>query len=154
MKTLFKMMALFLVLFCFAACDDDEEIQTALEVTPANLDGTWKLTEWNGNSLPENSYCYITFSRKDKTYKMYQNFNSMYAKLITGKFNITKDEDYGYIIKGKYDYGNGSWNYSYIVTDLLPTGSMVWTAKENPADVQRYEKCPSVPSHILDEIEK
>ena len=71
MKTLFKIMALFLMLFSFAACDDDEEATlTTLEVTPANLDGTWKLVEWNGAPLQEGSYCYITFSRKEKTYKM------------------------------------------------------------------------------------
>ncbi len=72
MKTLFRIMTLFLTLFCFAGCDDDEEVLATLDVTAANLDGTWKLVEWNGAPLQEGSYCYITFSRKDKTYKMYQ----------------------------------------------------------------------------------
>ena len=61
MKTLFRIMTLFLTLFCFAGCDDDEEVLATLDVTAANLDGTWKLVEWNGAPLQEGSYCYITF---------------------------------------------------------------------------------------------
>lgn len=48
MKTLFRIMTLFLTLFCFAGCDDDEEVLATLDVTAANLDRTWKLVEWNG----------------------------------------------------------------------------------------------------------
>lgn len=51
MKTLFRIMTLFLTLFCFAGCDDDEEVLATLDVTAANLDGTWKLVEWNGAPL-------------------------------------------------------------------------------------------------------
>lgn len=39
MKTLFRIMTLFLTLFCFAGCDDDEEVLATLDVTAANLDG-------------------------------------------------------------------------------------------------------------------
>lgn len=49
MKTLFRIMTIFLMLFCFAGCDDDkEEVLSTLDVTAANLNGTWKLVEWNG----------------------------------------------------------------------------------------------------------
>ena len=41
MKTLFRIMTLFLTLFCFAGCDDDEEVLATLDVTAANLD--WDL---------------------------------------------------------------------------------------------------------------
>lgn len=153
MKTLFKIMALFLMLFSFTACDDDEEATlTRLEVTPANLDGTWKLVEWNGAPLQEGSYCYITFSRKDKTYKMYDKFNSMYASLKTGSFSIETDKYLGFILTGDYDFGNGKWNNAYIVTDLLATGSMIWTVKDNPEDVQKFEKCIKVPDEVENEV--
>ena len=69
MKTLFRIMTLFLTLFCFAGCDDDEEVLATLDVTAANLDGTWKLVEWNGAPLQEGSYCYITFSRRIRLIK-------------------------------------------------------------------------------------
>ena len=38
MKTLFRIMMLFLTLFCFAGCDDDEEVLATLDVTAANLE--------------------------------------------------------------------------------------------------------------------
>ena len=53
MKNIFKLMALFAFLFCFSSCEDDEPVISTLEVTPANLEGTWKLAEWNGASLDE-----------------------------------------------------------------------------------------------------
>ena len=115
MKTLFRIMTIFLMLFCFAGCDDDkEEVLSTLDVTAANLNGTWKLVEWNGAPLQAGSYCYITFSRKDKTYKMYDKFDSMYPNLKTGSFEIEKEKNLGYIISGDYDFGNGEWaNSSY-----------------------------------------
>ena len=166
MKTLFRIMTLFLTIFCFAGCDDeqnnidvlritndddDEEVLATLDVTAANLDGTWKLVEWNGAPLQEGSYCYITFSRKDKTYKMYDKFSSMYSNLKTGSFEIEKEKDLGYIISGNYDFGNGEWANSYIVTNLLAT-SMIWTIKDTPSDVQKFERCDKVPEEIENEV--
>ena len=127
MKILFRIMTLSMLLFSFIACEDEEEAkEKSLEVTPVNLNGTWQLAEWNGQPLTEGTYCYITFARKDKTFKMYQKFDSMYARYLTGSFNIEKDDYLGYIISGKYDYSlGGCWNNSYIVTELLPSGSMI-----------------------------
>ena len=143
------------MLFSFAACsDDDEEVLTTLEVTPANLDGTWKLVEWNGAPLQEGNYFYITFSRRDKTFKLYEKIQTGYAELKTGEFNVVKDKRYGFVLSGKYDFGKGPWNDSYIVTDLLPTGSMIWTSVANPADVQKFEKCIKVPGQIEEEAGK
>lgn len=153
MKTLFRMMALFALLFCFASCNDDEEAKVpTLEVNAANLDGTWKLTEWNGESLADGTYCYITFIRKDKTFKIYQKFDSMYARLITGTFAIEEDDYLGYVISGTYDYQMGDWNKEYIVTDLLQSGSMIWTVKNDNTDVSKYERCDKVPSEIIGEV--
>ena len=88
MKNIFKLMALFAFLFCLTSCDDDEPVIPTLEVTPANLNGTWELSEWNGAPLAEGTYCYITFNRKEQTFEMYQKFDSMYARYITGNFSI------------------------------------------------------------------
>lgn len=116
MKNIFKLMALFAFLFCFSSCEDDEPVIPTLEVTPANLEGTWKLAEWNGASLDEGTYCYVIFNRKEQTFEMYQKFDSMYARYITGSFSIENNPYLGYIISGVYDYGNGDWNNKYIVS--------------------------------------
>lgn len=154
MKTLFNLMLLSMFLFCFASCSDDEmEEVPALEVNYANLEGTWKLTEWNGQPIADGTYCYISLVRKDKTYKIYQKFDSMYARLITGTYFIEQDDYLGYIISGTYDYGMGDWNKSYIVTDLLQSGSMIWTVKDDDTDVSKYERCDKVPEEIIEEAE-
>jgi uncharacterized lipoprotein YehR (DUF1307 family) len=101
MRILFRIMTLSILLFSFIACEDEEEAkEKSLEVTPVNLNGTWQLAEWNGQPLTEGTYCYITFARKDKTFKMYQKFDSMYARYLTGSFDIEKDDYLGYIING------------------------------------------------------
>ena len=66
MKNLFRLMALLACVCCLTSCDDgDEPAIPTLEVTPATLDGTWQLAEWNGQPLAEGLYCYITFSRRE-----------------------------------------------------------------------------------------
>ena len=152
MKNILKLMALFAFVLCFTACDDDEKADIQiLPVTPANLNGTWQLAEWNGQPVAEGTYCYITFNRKEQTFEMYQKFDSMYARYITGSFKIEKDPYLGYVISGDYDFNNGDWNNEYIVTDLLPSGSMIWAAKDDDSDVNKYVRCNGVPSKIVEE---
>ena len=130
MKNIFKLMALFAFVLCFASCDDDEKVEIpALPVTAANLNGTWQLSEWNGQALAEGTYCYITFNRRELTFEMYQR----------------------YVISGEYDFGNGDWNNDYIVTDLLESGSMIWTVKDDDSDVNKYVRCEKVPESIIEE---
>lgn len=155
MKNILKLMALFAFVLCFASCNDDETVEIpTLPVTAANLNGTWQLTEWNGEPLADGTYCYITFNRREQTFEMYQKFDSMYARYITGYFGIEKDPYLGYIISGEYDFGNGDWNNDYIVTDLLESGSMIWTAKDNASDVSKYVRCEKVPENIQAEAKK
>ena len=152
MKNIFRLMALFAFVLCFSSCNDDEETPvTSLPVTAANLNGTWQLSEWKGKPLAEGTYCYITFNRKELTFEMYQKFDSMYARHITGHFSLENDPYLGYIISGEYDFGNGDWNNDYIVTDLLLTGSMTWTAKDDDSDINKYVRCKKVPVSILEE---
>lgn len=151
MNKILKLMAFAACFFCCMSCDDDEIIPPTLEVTPANLDGTWQLAEWNGSPLPEGTYCYVDFERKNQVFCMYQKFDSMYARYITGSFSIEKNPYLGFVISGVYDYGNGEWNNDYIVTDLQENGSMIWTAKDNPDDIQHFVRCEKVPDEIVDE---
>ena len=80
---------------------------------------------------------------------MYQKFDSMYGRHITGSFAIENDPYQGYIISGSYDNGKGDWNQSYLVTRLLTSGSMIWTAKNDVTDICRYKRCNEVPAEIL-----
>lgn len=150
MKNILKIMALLAVVLCFTSCDDDEKTDNpSLPVTVANLNGTWQLSEWGGKPVADGTYCYITFNRREQTFEMYQNFDSMYTRYITGYFRLEKDPYLGYVISGEYDSDNSDWNNDYIVTDLLEEGSMIWTAKDDDADVSKYIRCDKVPDEIV-----
>ena len=82
---------------------------------------------------------------------MYDKFDSMYPILKTGSFEIEKEKNLGYTISGDYDFGNGEWANSYIVTDLLAT-SMICTIKDTPSDIQKFERCDRVPEEIENEV--
>lgn len=154
MKTFIKIMALFMLAFCFTACSEHEEPEVVtLDVNYANLNGTWYLSEWNGQPLPDGVYFYVIFNRADHSFKIYQNMDSMYARLITGTFEIQDDPYLGFVLSGEYDNGNGEWNNEYIVTDLLETGSMIWTVKDDADDVSKYQRCDGVPEEIVREAE-
>lgn len=157
MKHLIKLFSLLVVALLtvgFTACSNDDDIivEKALPVTPANLDGVWKMTEWNnGQPMQEGTYCYVIFHRRDNTMEMYDNLNSMYAVHTTGSFFIKQDPYLGYIVGGTYDDGVGDWNQQYIVSDLFKSGSMIWTSKNDEGDVFRYERCDKVPDEIVKE---
>ena len=69
MKNIFKLTALAVFLCCLVSCDDDEPIIPTLEVTPANLNGTWELSEWNGTPLAEGTYCYVVSTARNRLLK-------------------------------------------------------------------------------------
>ena len=149
MKRFLKTMAFMLVLTGVFACSPEEDLAPqSLEVTPNNVSGVWKLADVNGEALPHGIYCYIEFVRRDRTFAMYQKFDSMYPRRLTGSFDITKDEYKGYILSGKYDYGTGDWNNSYIVTSLFEE-SMVLTVDAVNGDVCKYVRCSEVPAEII-----
>ena len=152
---LFTLLVAVLLTTGFVSCssdDDDEPQEQSLAVTPANLDGVWQMTEWNnGQPMPEGTYCYVIFHRRDNTMEMYDNLNSMYAVHTTGSFNIKQDPYLGYVISGSYDNGVGDWNQSYIVSNLYQSGSMIWTAKNDASDVCRYQRVGEVPAEIKKE---
>ena len=150
-KHLFTLLIAVLLSLALVSCssDDDIEEEPSLEVTPANLHGTWRLVTWNdGEPVPDGVYCYIVFNRREQTFDIYQSFDSMYGRHITGTFSVASDPYLGYVISGSYDYDRGEWAHSYIVTRLVASGSMIWTAKDDPGDVCRYERCAEVPAEV------
>lgn len=159
MKTLFRMMALFALLAGMASCSDDDDetlVKPVLEVNYANVAGTWRLSEWNGESIDgDTRYYYITFNRKEedgkRKYTVYTNLNSFVSERITGDFLLDTDEDLGDLISGKYDYKlsmDDEWEHTYIITNLYDD-SMTWTAKEQADEVRVYTRCSEVPADIV-----
>lgn len=150
MKQLSKLITLVCMAFCLAACSDDSEPQAPITPTPATLNGTWSLAEWNGQPANDDWYIYITFDRLTDTYVMYQRQSSMKSEKKTGSFAIAHDEEAGtYTLSGTYDYTfGGVWAHDYIITDLQEN-TMTLTMKDEATDVQKYVRVESVPEDIL-----
>ena len=139
MKKLLKgaFLALMAVVAMTACSDEDPYQDPAMDVTPNNIAGTWRLASWSGGELAEGSYVFIDFVRADRTYTLYQNIDSPQLRILTGSYYIETDAELGAVIRGSYDYGNGEWTHRYIVSDLT-ADRMVWTAKNDANDVSVY----------------
>ena len=118
-----------------------------LDVTPNNIRGMWKLVEWDGQPLTGGTYFYIEFVRKDRTFTIWQNFDSIFnnAHEVTGTYNIETDVEKGAIIIGKYDYDGGLWSYKYEVNDLT-SNSMTWVvANDENGFTQKFIRVDNIP---------
>lgn len=155
MKTILRIMILFICLLGIAACSNDDDIEyvePTVTVSYKTIDGIWQLSEWNGEPLAEGQYCYLVIDRTEHTFTMYQNFDSQISREITGSFVLGKDEDNDDrdYISGEYDYNNGEWNDDYYITIYGGDNRrMVWIASETPDDVSVYIPCDEVPADIL-----
>ena len=153
MKTINKLIGLLLLLVCMAGCSDSEreESEQQLTPTPATINGTWRLAEWNGWQDSDDWYVYITFDRLEDTYVMYQRVNSMKSEKKTGSFTIEKDpETDSYILDGTYDYtlDDGAWENKYVIISLTDK-VMVLTVKGDESDKQTFVRVESVPADII-----
>ena len=147
-KLIFKTALFIMFAVGFMACNKDNEEPVVYEtVNYATINGTWMLTEFNGKALEEGQYVYITFNRKEHTFEMYENMGSMYSHKSTGTFEITEDDELGYILTGEYDFSHDLWN-EYIVSEMTDE-TMKWTVKDNAEDVSIYTRCSEIPADIL-----
>ena len=151
MKKLTNIFMLMLLLVG-VSCTPDVIEETTLPVNNYNIDGTWQLAEWNNAPLAEGTFLYIVLDSKG-TFCIYSNINSMYPVMQTGHFAIEKDWRIGDIISGTYDHELGTWNNKYIITDLYKE-SMVWTAKDDASDIQKFVRVVAVPEHIEEAVRK
>ena len=140
---------MFLSAFAAVSCElvEDGGIQEPLlEVNANNISGQWQLKQWNENTLNDDTYVYIDIVRNDRTYTMYQNIDSFkdVPHKVTGSYYIEVDPAIGAVIRGNYDHDSGDWAHRYIITDLSRT-KMVWTAKDDPAFVQIWNRVDSIP---------
>ena len=102
--------------------------------------------EWNGGNLAEGTYVYIDIVRNDKTYTMYQNFDSFsnVPHVVSGSYFIDTDPELGAIIRGNYDHDSGDWAHRYIVKSLTAT-KMVFVAKDDATFIQEFARISEIP---------
>lgn len=151
MKRFLQFALLASLLTLCGACDDDNTYEDpGLEVTPNNIAGIWELTQWSAGPLEEGTYLYIEFTRRDRTFTMYDNLQSFSADRKTGNYFIYTDETAGAIIRGQYDYGKGDWNHRYTVS--LTATQMIWVATDDAENRQIFERRDAVPEEILSEL--
>ena len=138
-------MAVFAVV---ASCTKEKPVVVYLDVTPNSISGSWELVLLNDSELQEGTYLYVDFVRKERTFAIYQNFDSIDQQphVLTGTFSIETDVERGAIIRGIYDYDGGFWAHQYEVNDLTEN-SMEWVAVDDPSYVQKFVRT-SIPESI------
>lgn len=150
MKTLFRILLLAFLPLGFGACEDDHSYfdDTPKEIAYSEIAGCWQLTQWNGSSMDDSRYLYITLDRKERTFEIYQNFDSAKSRRLTGIYTLGYDENEGNSITGIYDHASGNWNHDYLI-GIQSDGSMIWTAKDDAMDISVYTRCNAVPEDII-----
>lgn len=138
------------VLPAMMSCNSDDEAYTPTyeEVNYVSLNGTWRLSEWKGQTVGTTAtdpYVYITFNRKEHTFEMYENTGSMYSHRTTGTFEVAEENGQS-VLRGEYDYSGVEWG-DYIVTEMT-SESMKWTRKGQPGDVSVYVRVSGVPEDV------
>lgn len=142
-------LAVALAAMTMVSCDKNDQSEPAeiqLEVNANNISGNWELVKWNESELEDGTYVYINFVRNDKTYTMYQNFDSFsnVPHVVSGSYYIDTDPELGAIIRGNYDHDSGDWAHRYIIKSLTAT-KMVFVAKDDATFVQEFARISEIP---------
>lgn len=137
MKRFLGFAMVFVAALVLSSCEKEGGVSNEyLDVTPNNISGVWRVESFdNGVELNENTYRYIEFRRKDKSFVSYDNLGSMEVQKRSGRFDITTDG--AAVIRGQYNFGQGDWEHSYYVRDLTKE-RMVWVAIDDESLVTVY----------------
>ena len=146
MKNKIAVILMAIAALTFSSCDKPEVPSDFLEVTPNNIAGTWVLESFNGVAPAEGSYVYMEIIRKDRTFKIFQNTDSAYTRVLTGSYNIYTDNEVGSVIRGMYDYQQGYWASRYVIKELTKT-QMCWVALDDETNVCVYVRA-DIPEKI------
>ncbi|WP_430812789.1 MULTISPECIES: hypothetical protein [unclassified Carboxylicivirga] len=163
MKFLINIFVVFALGLGFVSCSNDDDevfVDPTLDVNYANMAGTWRLSEWNGEKMDgDTRYYYITLDRFENggtyRYEIYTNLNSFVSEHITGTYQLGETEDMKPTISGTFDYtltGDDAWLYDYLITELYET-SVKWTATDDAEEVRVYTRCSEVPADIVNGIQ-
>lgn len=143
-----KIYLLFFLTISLVACEKEEEQgMVYLDVTNANLHGTWKLSEWSGEPMNDTRYCYIDFSRSEETFIIYENIGSMYAQKLTGSYRIKGNKGDGYQLTGTYDYTGEQWKGYHVVS--LTNTQLQLRVDRSEEDILIYDRCEEVPDKVI-----
>ena len=82
MKNRIAVILMALTALTFSSCDKPEVPSAFLEVTPNNIAGTWVLESFCGVPQAEGNYVYLEILRKDRTFKIFQNTDSAYTRVL------------------------------------------------------------------------
>lgn len=151
MKRFLGFAMVFVAALVLSSCEKEGGVSNEyLDVTPNNISGVWRVESFdNGVELNENTYRYIEFKRKDKSFVSYDNLGSMEVQKRSGRFDITTDG--AAVIRGQYNFGQGDWEHSYYVRDLTKE-RMVWVAIDDESLVTVYVRA-ELPDWIPVEVE-
>lgn len=141
MKKIFGFISLFSAILAFQACEVDHSYESTDDpvLSYYQIAGTWKLSEWKGESLEGDArFFYMVLESKDTRLTVYHNLDSARPISLSGAFDLEYDEDEGVnVISGLYDHEYGLWANDYIVR-MNGDDKMVWTAVSDPEDVSVY----------------
>jgi hypothetical protein len=125
----FGFIALFAMVMLFVGCEKptpQPQPTPQPEVTYKNMEGIWRLEEWNGKELIDGAFLFIKFDTEQR-FEMWDNLGSMYTQHKSGAFSIQQDANGNYTISGQYDNGVGDWANSYRVEMQRDGEDMLWS---------------------------
>ena len=124
------------------ACAKDEPAVPAMEVTPNNISGTWKLQEINGTPVADGLFMYLELIRRDKKFAFHENISGSQTVVNhrTGRFDIFE----GDVITFLYDGSMSEYGKKYQITELTEN-KMVWVREDDKDEISVYVRCESIP---------
>lgn len=123
---------------------DNEQPLPEPEVTYEAMDGAWKLTEWRGVALSDQTFLYIAFDKGTRRFEMWDNLGSMYTQQRAGTYSISTNTKGEYILCGTYDNGVGDWNAEYVVSIDQEATEMVWRSEDEISIFSRIAEIPEL----------
>lgn len=141
MRKIIGFISLISAVLAFQSCKVDHSYESSDDpvLSYYQITGTWKLSEWKGESLDgDGRFFYMVLESKDTKFTVYHNLDSARPISLTGTFSLEYDEDEGVnVVSGLYDHEYGLWANDYIVSKK-GDDKMVWTAVSDPGDVSVY----------------
>lgn len=143
-KLLFLAVMSIIAIGCEKPVVDNEQPLPEPEVTYEAMDGAWKLTEWRGVALSDQTFLYIAFDDETRRFEMWDNLGSMYTQQRAGTYSISTNTKGEYILCGTYDNGVRDWNAEYVVSIDQEATEMVWRSEDETSIFSRIAEIPEL----------